>query len=120
MPNHRRRLFFRPREIVHGPVPAVDVPPAEVFLGDIVAHGVADHRRAGNEQLRNVADHYREVTEHGLRGADPHHAAEQHVDHRDGAELFRVHRAPQVRGQEGAPSTGHARPAGLDVPVQLQ
>jgi len=66
----------------------MDVPAAEVLLGDVVAHGVADHRRAGDEELRDVAHHHREVAEHRLGGANADHAAQQQVDHRHRAELL--------------------------------
>ncbi len=78
----------------------MDVPAAEILLGDVVPHRVLHDGRAGHEELRDVAHHHREVAEHGLGGADADHAAEQQVDDRHGGELLRVQGAAQVPGQE--------------------
>ena len=92
----------------------MDVPAAQVLLGDLVAHGVADDRRAGDEKLGDVAHHHREVAEHRLGRADADHAAQQQVDHRHRGELLGVIGAAEMAGQERAAAAHHARPAGLD------
>ena len=86
----RHRLLLGLGEVVDRAVAAVDVPAAEVLLGDVVAHGVADDRRTGDEQLGDVAHHHREVAEHGLGRADADDAAEQHVDDRHRGQLLGV------------------------------
>ena len=113
-PGHRHRLLLGLGEVVDRAVAAVDLPAAEVLLGDVVAHGVADDRRAGDEQLGDVAHHHREVAEHGLGRADADDAAEQHVDDRHGGQLLGVLGAAEVAGQERAAAAADARPAGLD------
>ncbi len=92
----------------------MDVPSAELFLGDVVAHRVADDRRAGHKQLRDVTHHHREMAEHRLRRADADHAAEQHIDDRNLGELRDVHRAAEMAGQKRAAFARHARPPGGD------
>ena len=68
-------------------------------------------RRAGHEELRNVAYHDRKMSEDRLGRADAHHAAEQQIDDRHAGELLRVHAAAEMSGQERAAPAGHARPA---------
>ena len=97
----------------------MDVPTAEILLADVVAHRVLHHRRPGDEQLRDVPHHHGEVAEHGLGGADADDAAEQHVHHRHGGELFRVHGAAEMPRQVGTAATGHARTPGLDGAAAL-
>ncbi len=86
------RLLLGLGQVVDRAVAAVDAPVAEILLGDVVAHGVADHRRAGNEELGDIAHHHREMAEDGLGGADAHDAAQQDVDHGDLGQLFGEHR----------------------------
>ena len=111
----RHRLLLGLGEVVDRAVAAVDVPAAEVLLGDVVAHGVADHRRPGDEELGDVAHHHREVAEHRLGGADADDAAEQHVDHRHRGELLGVHRC--CRG--GRAGTSRRRPTTRGRPALI-
>ena len=112
-------FFLGLREVVHRAVAAVDVPAAEILLGDVVAHGMLDDRRAGDEQLRDVAHHHRKVAEHGLRGADTDDAAEQHVDHGHRGQLLGVHGTAEVPRQERTAASGNTGPAGLDGAAAL-
>ena len=93
---HVHRFLLALGQVVYGAVGAVDVPATEVFLGDVVAHGVAHHRRPGDEELGDVAHHDREVAEHGLGRADADDAAQQHVHDGYGVELFGVHGGAEV------------------------
>ena len=102
----RHRFLLGLGEVVDRAVAAVDVPAAEVLLGDVVAHRVAHDRRAGDEQLGDVAHHHREVAEHRLGRADADDAAEQHVDHRHRGELLGVLGAAEMAGQERAAAAG--------------
>ena len=111
---HRHRLLLGLGEVVHRAVAAVDLPAAEVLLGDVVAHRVADDRRPGDEQLGDVADHHREVAEHGLGGTDADDAAEQDVDDRHRRQLLGVLGAAEVAGQERAAAAADAWLAVLD------
>src|SRR5262249_20754357 len=74
----------------------------------------AHHWRPGDEQLRDVAHHHREMPQHRLRRTDADNAAEQHVHHRHFRELPRIHLAAEVRCEERATTAGYARAAGLD------
>src|SRR5581483_3557978 len=112
--DHRRRLFFRLGEIVNGAVAAVDMPAAQLFLGNVVAHRVSYDRRSGHELLSYVAHHHREMAEHGLRGANTNYATEQYIDYRHLAKLSHVHCASEMARQERPAPARDARPTGHD------
>ena len=74
-------------EIIDGTITAMDLPTAQFLLGYVVTHRMAHHRRAGHEQLGDVAHHDGEMAEYGLRGPNAHHAAEQQIDVQPGTVL---------------------------------
>ncbi len=110
------RVLLGLREVVDRTIAAMNVPAAELFLRDIVTHGVAHDRRTGDEQLGNVTDHHREMPEHRLGRTNPHDAAQQHVDDGNRRKLVGVVAAAEMAGEEGAATAHHARPPRLDGP----
>jgi hypothetical protein len=68
----RQRVGLRLGQVVDGAgLAGVDLPAAQLLLVHVLAHALLDHRRAGHEQLRGVADHHGEVGADHAGGAQP-------------------------------------------------
>ena len=80
---------------------------AELLLGDLAAERAAHHGRPGDEELRRLARHHREMRRRDARRAEARHRTQRRRDHRHRRE--QLHRDLEVR------DVGHVGAAHLRV-----